>query len=38
MKYADKQERAFDEEKMKAGQCVIGLQVLNTDMNGRIMC
>ncbi|KAG7263266.1 hypothetical protein CRUP_011259 [Coryphaenoides rupestris] len=27
IKYADKQERAFDEEKMKAGQCVIGLQM-----------
>lgn len=27
VKYADKQERLFDEEKMKAGQCVIGLQV-----------
>ncbi|KAK1795116.1 hypothetical protein P4O66_010298 [Electrophorus voltai] len=26
VKYADKQERHFDEEKMKAGQCVIGLQ------------
>lgn len=27
MKYADKQERVFDDEKLKAGQCVIGLQV-----------
>ncbi|XP_062337339.1 calponin-2 [Osmerus eperlanus] len=27
VKYADKQERAFDDEKMKAGQCVIGLQM-----------
>ncbi|XP_059200842.1 calponin-2 [Centropristis striata] len=27
VKYADKQERMFDEEKMKAGQCVIGLQM-----------
>ncbi|XP_023699659.1 calponin-2 [Paramormyrops kingsleyae] len=27
VKYADKQERAFGEEKMKAGQCVIGLQM-----------
>lgn len=27
VKYADKQERVFDEEKMRAGQCVIGLQV-----------
>ncbi|TNM97854.1 calponin-2 [Takifugu flavidus] len=27
VKYADKQERSFDEEKMKAGQCVIGLQM-----------
>lgn len=27
VKYADKQERHFDDEKMKAGQCVIGLQV-----------
>ncbi|KAM8727408.1 calponin-2 [Acanthopagrus schlegelii] len=27
VKYADKQERVFDEEKMKAGQCVIGLQM-----------
>ncbi|XP_058887685.1 calponin-3-like isoform X1 [Acipenser ruthenus] len=27
VKYADKQERCFDEEKMKAGQCVIGLQM-----------
>ncbi|XP_039623122.1 calponin-2-like [Polypterus senegalus] len=27
VKYADRQERMFDEEKMKAGQCVIGLQM-----------
>lgn len=27
VKYADKQERMFDDEKMKAGQCIIGLQV-----------
>lgn len=27
VKYADKQTRNFDDEKMKAGQCVIGLQV-----------
>ncbi|MCJ8728557.1 hypothetical protein PDJAM_G00005870 [Pangasius djambal] len=27
VKYADKQERHFDDEKMKAGQCVIGLQM-----------
>lgn len=27
VKYAERQERTFDEEKMKAGQCVIGLQV-----------
>ncbi|CAB1454224.1 unnamed protein product [Pleuronectes platessa] len=27
VKYADKQERMFDEAKMKAGQCVIGLQM-----------
>ncbi|CAL8345939.1 unnamed protein product [Merluccius merluccius] len=27
IKYADKKERAFDQEKMKAGQCVIGLQM-----------
>lgn len=27
VKYADKRTRHFDEEKMKAGQCVIGLQV-----------
>nr|XP_057924727.1 calponin-2 [Doryrhamphus excisus] len=27
VKYADKQKRKFDEEKMKAGQCVIGLQM-----------
>ncbi|XP_037644400.1 calponin-2 [Sebastes umbrosus] len=27
VKYADKHERMFDEEKMKAGQCVIGLQM-----------
>lgn len=27
VKYADKQARQFDEEKIKAGQCVIGLQV-----------
>lgn len=27
VKYAEKQERAFDEEKMKAGHCVIGLQM-----------
>ncbi|KTG43235.1 hypothetical protein cypCar_00011557 [Cyprinus carpio] len=27
VKYADKQQRQFDEEKMKAGQCVIGLQM-----------
>ncbi len=30
VKYADKQQRQFDEEKMKAGQCVIGLQVIDT--------
>lgn len=29
VKYADKQQRHFDDEKMKAGQCVIGLQVIN---------
>ncbi|XP_057189879.1 calponin-3b isoform X2 [Triplophysa rosa] len=27
VKYADKQSRHFDKEKMKAGQCVIGLQM-----------
>lgn len=27
VKYADKQARQFDDEKIKAGQCVIGLQV-----------
>ncbi|XP_068197110.1 calponin-2 [Antennarius striatus] len=27
VKYADKHERMFDDEKMKAGQCVIGLQM-----------
>lgn len=27
VKYADKQARHFDHEKIKAGQCVIGLQV-----------
>ncbi|XP_076000803.1 calponin-2 [Genypterus blacodes] len=27
VKYAEKQERVFDEEKMRAGQCVIGLQM-----------
>ncbi|KAM9845289.1 calponin-2 [Aulostomus maculatus] len=27
VKYSDKRERMFDEEKMKAGQCVIGLQM-----------
>ncbi|XP_062381254.1 calponin-2 [Sardina pilchardus] len=27
VKYADKHERGFDEEKMKAGHCVIGLQM-----------
>ncbi|MBN3296640.1 CNN3 protein, partial [Amia calva] len=27
VKYADKQSRRFDDEKMKAGQCVIGLQM-----------
>ncbi|XP_008290667.1 calponin-2 [Stegastes partitus] len=27
VKYADKQERMFDDEKMRAGQCVIGLQM-----------
>ncbi|XP_028666946.2 calponin-3a [Erpetoichthys calabaricus] len=27
VKYADKQSRSFDEEKLKAGQCVIGLQM-----------
>ncbi len=30
VKYADKQHKQFDEEKMKAGQCVIGLQVIDT--------
>ncbi|XP_043909753.1 calponin-2 [Protopterus annectens] len=27
VKYADRQERSFDEETLKAGQCVIGLQM-----------
>lgn len=27
MKYSERQQRNFDEAKMKAGQCVIGLQV-----------
>lgn len=27
VKFADKRTRHFDEDKMKAGQCVIGLQV-----------
>lgn len=27
VKYSEKQERAFDDEKLKAGHCVIGLQV-----------
>lgn len=27
VKYADKQERSFNDEKLKAGNCVIGLQV-----------
>ncbi|CAN9503235.1 unnamed protein product [Ophioblennius macclurei] len=27
VKYADKQERSFDEEKLRGGQCVIGLQM-----------
>lgn len=30
VKYADKQARHFDDEKIKAGQCVIGLQVTIT--------
>lgn len=30
VKYADKQARHFDDEKIKAGQCVIGLQVTMT--------
>ncbi len=29
IKYSDKQTRNFDDVKMKAGQCVIGLQVSN---------
>lgn len=28
VKYADKQMRHFDDDKIKAGQCVIGLQVM----------
>lgn len=31
VKYADKQARHFDDEKIKAGQCVIGLQVRHDD-------
>lgn len=27
VKYADKQERRFNDEQLKAGNCVIGLQV-----------
>lgn len=27
VKYSERQQRNFDEAKMKAGQCVIGLQV-----------
>lgn len=30
VKYADKKARHFDDEKIKAGQCVIGLQVTVT--------
>lgn len=38
VKYAERQERAFDEEKMKAGQCVIGLQVgLNFEVSVIIL-
>lgn len=33
VKYADKQERHFDDDKMKAGQCVIGLQVRHPSFN-----
>ncbi|XP_020500117.3 calponin-2 [Labrus bergylta] len=39
VKYADKVERMFDEEKMKAGQCVIGLQMgSNTGASQAGMC
>lgn len=37
VKYADKQQRHFDDEKMKAGQCVIGLQVIETFLETPLM-
>ena len=37
VKYADKQTRHFDDEKIKAGQCVIGLQVTLTGDKGILM-
>lgn len=37
VKYADKQARNFDDEKIKAGQCVIGLQVTITNDNNIII-
>lgn len=36
MKYADKQTRHFDDEKIKAGQCVIGLQVSCDQLNTNV--
>lgn len=35
VKYADKQARHFDTEKIKAGQCVIGLQVIYSFVLGK---
>lgn len=37
VKYADKQQRRFDVEKLKAGQCVIGLQVINKFLRSFLM-
>lgn len=37
VKYADKQARHFDNEKIKAGQCVIGLQVTMQPVTNRLM-
>lgn len=35
VKYSEKQERNFDDATMKAGQCVIGLQVGTTPDGSR---
>jgi hypothetical protein len=37
VKYSEKQQRNFDDATMKAGQCVIGLQVGTSPLSSRVL-